>query len=739
MGKALIIAEKPSVAEDIAKALGGFKQQGASSGKFFERDDLIVAAARGHLIQISLPESEDPGWVLARLPVIPSAFELTPVKSTPDRDSRPVLKLLTELIHRKDVSLLINACDAGREGELIFRLIVEYVRTKKPIERMWLQSMTPAAIRQGFKQRKTDEEMAPLAAAARSRSEADFLVGINGTRVMSKSNIVEQDAKITAGRVQTPTLALVVDLELRRRTFKPVTFWEVHAEFQAKAGLWDGKWFDHTLAAEPQSNQEGSRRADRVFDPDKAASIIAACKGVNPSSVVDTSKPVRVAAPSLFDLTTLQREANKLFGFSAANTLKYAQSLYERTKMLTYPRTNSRHLPEDYCDTVISTMKQLPSPYARFAASAVDEGMVKPGHRNFDSSKITDHFAIIPTGVIVEGLPKEEQMIFDLVARRFIASFYPSAEFLESTRIATIGEHQFKTIGKVLQKASWQAVYPGLAPSSKAKAEVNLPPLDEGETAITVDVTSKKGETTPPPRYTEATLLAAMESAGKLIDDEELAQAMAENGLGTPATRARTIEDMLDPVKNYCNREGKDLVPTDKGIKVIQALRDAGVDMLTHPELTGAWEKRLAMMERGQERRETFMEEINQTTRDLVDRIRAKAIPDDPSARRANASRGTATGGRGGDFKNKDTGIKCRCKKGNVEDANKWWKCSACGMAIWREPAHRPLESADLQALMKDGKTPVLNGFKSKAGNVFAAALELEDGGGLKFAFPPRN
>ncbi len=526
MSKALIIAEKPSVAADIARSLGDFvKHQ-----DYFENDQYVLSSAVGHLLELRAPEQYDVKrgkWTFTHLPVIPPHFDLAPIARSEAR-----LKVLMRLIKRKDIGQLINACDAGREGELIFRYIVQAAKAKQPVRRLWLQSMTPAAIREAFAQLRSDDEMMPLADAARSRSEADWLVGINGTRAMTAFNSKEGGFYLTTvGRVQTPTLAIVVEREDKIRKFVSRDYWEVRASFDAKAGAYEGRWFDPKF----KKSDDVDARAERLWDADKATAIAEACRGKT-GTATEEAKPSTQLAPLLFDLTSLQREANSKFGFSAKTTLSIAQALYERHKVLTYPRTDSRALPEDYVAIVRKTMDVLggATPYRDFAKKIVKQGWVKPNKRVFDNAKVSDHFAIIPTLQTPNHLSEVEAKLYDLVVKRFLSIFYPAAEYLVTTRITEIEGHSFKTEGKVLVEPGWLAIYGREAMQEQG----SLPKIDQNERVKATDVQPIALATRPPARYTEATLLSAMEGAGKLIEDDDLRAAMVGKGLGTPATRS---------------------------------------------------------------------------------------------------------------------------------------------------------------------------------------------------------
>src|SRR5471032_2622996 len=451
MSKALIIAEKPSVANDIARALGGFTKH----DEYYESEEYVLSSAVGHLLEIAAPEEFEVKrgkWSFANLPVIPPHFDLNPIAKTESR-----LKVLTKLLKRKDVDRLINACDAGREGELIFRLIAQHAKAKQPVQRLWLQSMTAGSIRDGFANLRSDADMQPLADAARCRSEADWLVGINGTRAMTAFNSKGGGFFLTTvGRVQTPTLSIVVEREEKIRRFVPRDYWEVKADFVCAAGFYEGRWYDPAFK---KTDADAEQRDSRLWSVAAAESVVAACRG-KPGNVTEESKPSSQLSPLLFDLTSLQREANGRFGFSAKNTLGLAQALYEKHKILTYPRTDARALPEDYVPTVKKTLEMLKGgSYVLYAGQILKSGWVKPNKRIFDNSKISDHFAIIPTLQAPKSLSEPEQKLYDLVARRFLAVFYPPAEHLQTTRITTVGEEQFRTDGRVMQSPGWLAVY----------------------------------------------------------------------------------------------------------------------------------------------------------------------------------------------------------------------------------------------------------------------------------------
>jgi DNA topoisomerase III len=692
MSKKLVIAEKPSVAADIARALGGFTRK----GDYFESEQYVLSSAVGHLLELAVPKEYDVKrgkWSFAHLPLIPPRFDLAPIERGADR-----LNTLLRLMKRKDVTGLVNACDAGREGELIFRYIVQHARLTKPIQRLWLQSMTPASIREGFAQLRADKELLPLADAAKSRSEADWLVGINGTRAMTAFNSKEGGFYLTTvGRVQTPTLAILVEREERIREFKARDYWEVHARFGARAGEYAGRWFD----PEFRKDDDAERRPERLWSAQPAEDIVVECRGKS-GSVTEETKPTTQASPLLFDLTSLQREANGRFGFSARGTLSLAQALYERHKVLTYPRTDSRALPEDYIATVKKTMDALSaqSEYAPFAKAVLKQGWVKPNRRIFDNSRISDHFAIIPTLQPAKNLNDAERKLYDLVVRRFLAVFHPSAEFLQTTRITQVARHRFKTEGKVLQSPGWLAVYGRAVQDESA----NLPQVAAGEKVPVIEVAASALQTKPPARFSEATLLSAMEGAGKLVEDDELRAAMEAKGLGTPATRAAIIEGLIR--EEYIHRNGRELVPTPKAFSLLFALKHFGVTEITSPELTGDWEFKLKQMEHGKLKRAEFMEHIEQVTRDLVARIKRGDIPDTAFAT-----------------------VPAPCPKcgGTVQENYRKFQCQNCDFSLWKVTSGREWSPEEVAELITKRYVGPLTGFRSRMGKPFAAAVRLND------------
>jgi DNA topoisomerase III len=690
MPKSLIIAEKPSVANDIARALGGFHKE----GDHFESDKYVISSALGHLVELALPAELDVKrgkWSFANLPIIPEEFHLKPIEKTKAR-----FNMLKKLMKREDVDLLINACDAGREGELIFRYLVKLANMNKPVRRLWLQSMTADSIRSAFDHLRTEEEMVPLSKAAVCRSESDWLVGINGTRAMTAFNNRAGGFQLTpVGRVQTPTLAILAEREDKIHHFKPRSYYEVFGDFEVKAGSYRGRWFKEDFAKDGDEDA----RAERIWDQAQADEIKSRCLGKT-GVATEEKKPTTQAPPLLYDLTSLQRDANGR-GFSAKRTLQITQQLYERFKVVTYPRTDSRYLPEDYVNTVKATLSKIDNPHAR---TVLDNHWVKHSKRIFNNAKISDHFAIIPTGTVPHGLDEVQQKIYDMILRRFISVFFPAAQFEVTTRITRVDKDAFRTDGKIIKDPGWLAVYGREAASEQEGGEA-LVAITPNEAAKVLDIEIVHNETKPPARFTEATLLSAMEGAGKLVEDEELREAMSEKGLGTPATRSTIIEGLIHD--GYVHRQGRELIATAKGLALITLLRGIGADELTSPEMTGEWEYKLKRMARGDWKRNDFMAHIRKFTREIVER--AKNFEGDSVS---------------GDFE--DLEVKCpKCGSGPFEETYRTFKCKSCELILWKTMAGRAFERWELEKLLTEGKVGPLEGFRSKLGRKFNAEVKL--------------
>ena len=706
--KSLIIAEKPSVAADLARALGKIPKQ----GDHFENDEYVISSAVGHLVELEMPEDIDKKlygfWRLETLPIIPKEFGLKPIA-----ESRERFNQLKKLLARKDVSQVINACDAGREGELIFTYIYQLTKCKLPVKRAWMQTMTTEGICEAFRNLRDGAKMLPLAEAARCRSESDWLIGINGTRALTKRMFGSRAGNVASvGRVQTPTLAILFARELEIRSFQPRAFWRITAVFEIARGTYEGVYQRPGFR---KAGDDEHDRADRLWDKAAAEAVLAACDGHPAAAVTEEKKSSNQAPPRLYDLTTLQREANNRYGLSARRTLQIAQALYERHKMITYPRTDSRALPEDYIPTVRQTLANLHGSLGEHAQKVLNAGWVRPNKRIFNNAQVSDHFAIIPTAHEAQHLDEMEARIFDMIARRFVATFYPPAEFDITTRTSTISGHDFKTEGKVLTFPGWLAVYGRTivdedTVGSKEQTSQNstaLPALDPTDgkppTARTVS-TELHGETTrPPPRYTEATLLSAMEGAGKLVDDEDLAEAMKERGLGTPATRADTIDGLIN--QKYVEREQRELVPTAKAEALLQFLTAVKAEGLTKPDMTGEWEYKLRQIEHGKFSRERFMKEIVAETRGIIERV--KGFEEDDSIARV-------------------TDIPSPTDRKPLRETMRGYKSQDGEFMVYKIISNRKMAEAEVRELVTNGVVGPLDGFVSaKTQRRFAASLRL--------------
>lgn len=708
MSKTLIIAEKPSVATDLSKALtkklGKFTKKGKSrDAQYFENDQAMITSAVGHLIELKMPtgpNGKNLPWKFDVLPAIPSNFALQPIEQSEGR-----LRHVLKLAKLKDVTEIVNACDAGREGELIFQYIMDYGKVKKPIKRLWMQSMTTGAIQQAWDELRDGQEMSDLSDAAKCRSESDWLVGLNSTRALTCFRSRHGGFNITAaGRVQTPTLAILAKRENEIAAFTATPYAEVHGLFSVDAGEYDGKWIDLDFKKD-ETNPHG--RAERIWDKERARIVTERC--LNKTGIVtEDKKPTKQIAPQLYDLTTLQREAP----FTAKNTLGLAQTLYERHKMITYPRTDSRYLPEDYMSNVKEIVTELAgstSDLANWAQDALDNDRLQFQKRIFNNAKVSDHFAIIPTGRVVK-IDEPVSKLYDMIVKRFLAVFFPHAEFEVTKRLTTIDhgaeKDTFRTDGKILITPGWLSVY-GRKPGVAAGKD-ELCTAQEGEDAQAIEITMEEKETNPPARYTESTLLSAMEGAGKLIDDDELREAMSERGLGTPATRAATIEGLIR--QKYITRDGRELIATGKGVRLIDLLQEMDIKPLTSPSMTGDWEAKLRKMEQGELDRATFMSEIASFTEDAVGKARAhydeiisRPFPD----------------------------LNCPCPNcGATElkqtDATYECRTPDCGFRISKYIAGRALSEEEAKTLFTTKFLETRDGFVSRFNRPFEAALELK-------------
>ena len=708
MGKTLVIAEKPSVARDLAAALPGSYKQ-AKEKTHLVGDDFVITWAVGHLVGLAEPDAYDPKlkkWRFADLPIIPEEFKLVPNDERAAKQLRAIHRLMAD----PEVDQIVNACDAGREGELIFAYVYDTAKAKKPVQRLWLSSMTKKAIGEAFGHLRDGNEMKPLEAAARSRSEADWVVGMNATRAASIRLRAAFDGAVSLGRVQTPTLALMARREEEIRAFKPEPYWLVEARFEApRSRAYTGRYM-------------GGKRLPAEAD---ATAIVEACTD-RPGEITKLEKKEERERPQLlYDLTSLQRHANTQYGFSARRTLAAAQRLYEEHKALTYPRTNSRFLTGDMIAEIKPTAELVGrGPQYRRGAEYVLSLDKLPLGRVVNDKKVQDHHAIIPTRSEHDlgRMGQDELKVYDLVAKRFLAVFHPEAVY-ERTRVeTTVEEHIFRTSGRRLVEPGWKAVYGEEADQPRGEDDSGgdqlLPKLDQGETVQTISVESLRKETQPPRRFTDASLLAAMETAGKEVEDAELREAMKDSGIGTPATRASIIERLVDV--GYVEREGRALVATEKGVQVIRLLNS---HPLTSAGLTGDWEHRLGLIERGEDTRPAFMSDIAKFTTETVQELdklkgvrieRAKLGPCPVCGREITENR---------------KGYSCWSR----EDPG-------CGFVIWKRKAGKSLPVSvakelieSLKASREAGEDPgvgrtakPVTGFRGRSGRTFRAKLKLE-------------
>ncbi len=742
MAKTLIVAEKPSVGRDLADALPGKfeKKEG-----FFESDDHVITWAVGHLVELAEPEDYDASlkkWRVKDLPIIPGkthsidSFKLRARSG----DSEKQLKVIHRLARRDDVDRIVNACDAGREGELIFAYTMDLSGVDKPIDRLWISSMTKKAIKDGFDHLRPGTEMENLESSARSRSEADWLVGMNATRAATIRGRSAFGGVVSIGRVQTPTLGILATREQAIADFVPETYYLIKGDFATvdpDGRSYTGMWFDHTKA-------KSDKRATWAGTKEEAEARIAKVKGARGRVASLEIKKRSVRPELLYDLTSLQRDANRRFGYSARRTLGLAQSLYEQHKVLTYPRTNSRFLTTDMVPELQARAANFEGLPLYSEAAAYVKGLTQlPLERIVDDSKVDDHHAIIPTEQVADlsKLKDDERRVYDLVVRRFLAAFHPIAKHEDTVVVTEVEGEHFRTKGSVLVEPGWRAVY-GLGADAPAEDDAatpdeddkaHLPKLTEGESvdAAIDDEQPQEKQTKPPARYTEGTLLSAMETAGKLVDDESMREAMKERGLGTPATRASIIELLIG--RQYVQREGRALRVTSKGMKLIEILEG---HPLISPDMTGNWEKQLRDIEHGDLSAVEFMKGIVDFTEQTVEKI---VEIDRDKLKMARAELGPCP----------------RClANGNVdengepniirENARAYgctsWKSRdepGCGFVIWRSIAGRQLMPDEAKELIEQRHTTnELQGFRSRAGKQFRARLKLDDDDKVVFDFP---
>lgn len=702
MSKMLIVTEKPSVARDIVAALGGFS---SVKDEYWESDQFVCTFAVGHVLELLEPEEVDPiykRWTLDSLPIIPLSFNLKPKPGLNER-----LRVIKKLMHRPEVDVLINACDAGREGELIFRELIKYFGPDKPIQRLWLQSMTAEAIRKGFQSLQDGRKFEKLGAAAECRSLADWLIGMNATRALTVRLRNKNQRVWSAGRVQTPTLALLVEREHEILAHLPEPFWRVAAEFSAAGHSYSGTWCDPSFHEDETKTQ---RKADRIFEEARARAIVEAVTGKT-GLASEVRKPTREGAPLPFDLTSLQRTANSRFGWSAKRTLAAAQRCYEMHKMLTYPRTDSRYLPNDYVGEVDRVVQALAAGSA-FAPAA--RYLLQHGRQNdqriFDDRKVSDHFAIIPTGH-VRRLEGDDARVFDLACRQFLAAFHPPAFWEQVERQTVVGGHHFQSRARWLREPGWRAVFEQDAGEEESQALPPLPAQPGGTPAQILGAQVLAEETKPPPRITEARLLSLMENAGKQIEDEELAAALREKGLGTPATRADIIENLKD--KEYVDRN---LRPTVKGMRLIDLLRRVHADRITSAELTGELELHLGEVEQGRRAPERFMGEIIDYAKEIVQTARSFEFADI--------------------YPDVDPLGPCPLCGQPVYERSWLYRCKEapdgeddCPLRIWKDKSGRYIDRPTAARLLNDRQTGILDGFRDRRGRTYKGELILDGNG----------
>lgn len=745
MNKKLILTEKPSVAADIAEALGGFTK----TKDHYENDSTYITWAVGHLVTLAEPEDYDKAykyWTLQSLPIIPSRFDLKPIEKTESR-----LKHIKELLKKKDVDEIINACDAGREGELIFRYITDYLEASDvKTERLWLQSMTRKAIGEGFKHLRPGNELENLAQAARCRSQADWLIGINSTRAFTR----RMGTLLSIGRVQTPTLSILVEREKIITSFEHQTYFEVFATFKAKSGKYQGKWFIEApkngkaslldskeleafansqgivskSAVKFDSNVKKGDRLEKLADIEAAQKILSTVDDKEGTITQEETKLTKEGPGLLFDLNELQRQSNKRFGFSASTTLNIAQALYEEKKLITYPRTDSKYLPEDYTTVVPSILRELNNSSYSDVVKPLIAKPVEKKKRIFDTSKVSDHFAIIPTEKSPDGIEMTpaQAKVYDLIVKRFLAAFYPDAVWEETHRVTTVEEFTFRTDSKSLKEPGFYEVY-----GRETEDDDKLPKVSEGEKVKTIETNSVEKQTQPPPRYNDATLLSAMEGAGKLIDDEELREAMKQKGLGTPATRASIIERLIDV--GYVERVQKEIIPTGKGIALYDTLMSFPLPELCSPEMTGEWEYKLTRIEQGNLKSESFMDSIVEFTKEMITKVK-----EGRADARVNPENAEVIGKCplcGGAIIENFKAFGCENYKPKKNAKKKTEDDTGCAFAIWKTIAGKFITKDIAKELLEAGKSGPHKGFRSKTGRPFGATLLLEKDGSIKFEF----
>ena len=703
----VIIAEKPSVAEDLANVLG----VGKKTETHWHSDDIIITWAIGHLLELKYMDDYDvafKNWrgTVDRLPFIPDNFQYKPKSGRGKKQLSAILKLVKD----KSVSEIVNACDAAREGELIFRTIVQHAKTKTPTSRMWMQSMTYDAMLQAFENRQSGDEYQALSDAAYSRSQADWIIGMNGSRIATRLPQNRDRSANSLGRVQTATLAMVVDHELEVLSHVPVPYWQLNATFRAGDATWTARWERTGHKDDPERPEYKAHRIMDAAEKDSIETILSSDEAFQTEEQQRTKKE---QPPLNFDLTTLQKRANSLWSWSAKRTLGVAQDLYDKFKLTTYPRTDSKHLPEDMHETVAKTLDQIGAQgdYSEHVKRLQADGLSN-AKRNFNNAKVSDHYAIVPTGQTPpNNFGGDHAKLYDLITRNFLASWHPVAEWTVTKRITTKSGHQFLKEVEALATSGWRAVVP-----KKDKVPEGWGQLPSNPCDATLDSHEFSEEMSKPKnRLKEASLLQLMEHAGKHIDDDELADAMKEKGLGTPATRADTIEKLLN--RNYIRRSRNGTISAaPHGIRMIDVLRRIPVEWITSPELTGDMEASLLAVQRGEETMEAYMEKIIQQTKTMVDRIRDH---DRNTLYLEEPSLGSCPS-CGGEVKENTLAYQCEHNEGRDK---------GCSFVFWKDTSGRWFDRVTAARLIENGSLENLHGFYSQAGEGYDTSVELTKAG----------
>ncbi|WP_145413518.1 type IA DNA topoisomerase [Paenibacillus xylanexedens] len=752
--KTLVIAEKPDMGRTIAAVI---EPKAKNNRTYLEGEQYIITWAIGHLLGLAEPDAYDSKykrWNIADLPIIPDQFKIVPNPRTKDQ-----LKIIGELAKR--ASAIVNACDAGREGQYIFALIQQQLKLRQPVKRLWISDLTAESIRRGFDGLKDAAEFENLTYAARARSEADWLIGMNASRAFT----TRHNALLSVGRVQTPVLALIYDREMEIEAFQSQTFYEVAAWFRQEG-----------------VEYRGLRQGDKLTDAATAEAIANSVKGKTGQIIKYEAKQTKEYPYRLYDLTLLQREANAKYGYGAKKTLDIAQALYEKHKVISYPRTNSNYVTEQNIEGMHKTLNLLKNgTYSELALGAKPELVHKNNKGVCNPSRVEDHHAILPTLKRPGTLSKEEQNIYDLIVRRFLSHFYPAAEYKQHTVLTEVEKHQFKTSVKELLSIGWKVVLGSgdqeQGASGKKKAKKNSNEEEEAEEwtdkafAVQPDLPVrctksefKEKATQPPKSYTEGTLLKAMESAGKQIENEELRDAMKDSGLGTPATRAATIERLKNV--GYITMQGKKMQLTLKGRTAIELIRRAGVDLLTSPEMTGQWERRLHQISKGEAGQDKFMENVKKFTLSIIEKVRVQApaaadafgedargkgkgkgrgagnkagnkVTSGSKATRTSTANVTSSKGTTAQSSTASSGVRevlASCPSpgcsGHIIEGKKGYGCSrfkeGCTFVVWKEYAGKKITSTMLKSLVEKGSTQVLS-FKRKDGSTVKARIILKD------------